>query len=81
VPEVIGAESTGAESTSAGATSAGATGSGGTEPAPGKPARTRRRVTTKPVPGVDPNPPSEPKRHAEGENDERLKVDKPPHWG
>ncbi|WP_394769956.1 hypothetical protein [Lacisediminihabitans sp.] len=53
----------------------------GTEPAPGKPPRKRRRVTTTPVPGADPSPPSEPQRHAEGENDERLRVDKPPHWG
>jgi hypothetical protein len=38
-------------------------------------------VTTEPVPGSDPSPPKEPKRHAEGENDERLRADKPPHWG
>lgn len=34
-----------------------------------------------PVPGADPSPPGEPQRHGEGENDERLRVDKPPHWG
>jgi len=43
--------------------------------------RVRRRVTTEPVPGYDPSGVPEPPRHAEGENDERLKRDKPPHWG
>ncbi len=43
--------------------------------------RRRRRVTTKAVPGSDPTPQNEPARHAENENDERLKADKPPHWG
>jgi len=38
-------------------------------------------VTTEPVPGTDPNPQSEPTRHASNENDDRLKADKPPHWG
>jgi hypothetical protein len=31
--------------------------------------------------GSDPTPSSEPPRHAASENDERLKGDKPPHWG
>ncbi len=44
-------------------------------------ARRRRRVTTDPVPGSDPHPQPEERRHSVGENDERLKGDKPPHWG
>jgi hypothetical protein len=40
----------------------------------------RRRVTTEPVPGSDPNPAPEPPRTSGRENDERLKADKPPHW-
>lgn len=47
------------------------------EPKPAGP----RRVTTDPVPGSDPNPAPEPVRHAPDENDERLRGDKPPHWG
>lgn len=47
------------------------------KPAP----RIRRRVTTEPVPGTDPHPDPEPRRHASGENDEQLKRDVPPHWG
>ena len=43
--------------------------------------RQRRRVTTDAVPGTDPAPSNEPARHVEGENDDRLKRDKPPHWG
>jgi hypothetical protein len=43
--------------------------------------RAHRRVTTQGAPGTDPTPQPEPSRHAEGENDERLKADKPPHWG
>ncbi|MCY7325684.1 MAG: hypothetical protein LH605_06075 [Microbacteriaceae bacterium] len=43
--------------------------------------RRRRRVTTQAVPGSDPTPQKEPASHAENENDERLKADKPPHWG
>ncbi len=43
--------------------------------------RTHRRVTTGPIPGTDPTPQPEPDRHAEDENDERLRADKPPHWG
>ncbi|MBH0082796.1 hypothetical protein [Salinibacterium sp. SWN167] len=41
----------------------------------------RRRVTTAPPAGSDPHPPAEPERHQVNENDERLKGDKPPHWG
>jgi len=41
----------------------------------------RRRVTTTPPEGSDPHPVSEPERHRDNENDERLKGDKPPHWG
>ncbi len=43
--------------------------------------RKHRRVTTGPIPGTDPTPQPEPERHAENETDERLKADKPPHWG
>lgn len=43
--------------------------------------RIRRRVTTEPVAGSDPHPSPEPRRHADGENDEQLKRDVPPHWG
>lgn len=43
--------------------------------------RKHRRVTTEPVPGSDPTPQPEPPRHSGGENDDRLKADKPPHWG
>jgi hypothetical protein len=43
--------------------------------------RKHRRVTTKAVPGTDPEPQKEPPRHRGGENDERLRQDKPPHWG
>jgi hypothetical protein len=43
--------------------------------------RPHRRVRTEPVPGSDPNPAPEPRRHASTENDDRLKADKPPHWG
>jgi len=41
----------------------------------------RRRVTTEPPAGSDPNPAPEPPRGTGTENDERLKADKPPHWG
>ena len=44
-------------------------------------ARKRRRIRTQPAPGSDPTPPGEPPRHAENENDARLRLDKPPHWG
>ncbi|MGN6326714.1 hypothetical protein [Pseudolysinimonas sp.] len=40
----------------------------------------RRRVTTAPPAGSDPAPQQEPERHAEGENDARLRQDKPPHY-
>lgn len=43
--------------------------------------RTHRRVRTQPVAGSDPRPQPEPRRHAENENDARLRADKPPHWG
>ena len=41
----------------------------------------RRRVTTEPPAGSDPNPQPEPPRSSGTENDARLKADKPPHWG
>lgn len=47
----------------------------------GAPAVGPRRVRTDPVPGSDPHPTPEPERHAPHENDERLRGDKPPHWG
>lgn len=48
----------------------------------GKPGRRKnRRVSTRAVPGSDPSPQPEPRRHADNENDDRLKADKPPHWG
>lgn len=43
--------------------------------------RKHRRVSTELVPGSDPTPQPEPRRHADHENDDRLKADKPPHWG
>jgi hypothetical protein len=48
---------------------------------PEKPPRKSRRVTTEPPEGSDPLPTGEPPRHRARENDERLKADKPPHWG
>ncbi|WP_213813622.1 hypothetical protein [Glaciihabitans sp. dw_435] len=42
--------------------------------------RSRRRVTTQPVPGSDPNPAPEAPRHTLEENDDRLKAEKPPHY-
>jgi hypothetical protein len=42
--------------------------------------RRHRRVTTPPPPGSDPEPLEEPDRHAEGENDARLRDDVPPHY-
>lgn len=42
--------------------------------------RRRRRVTTQPVPGYDPAAPPEPARHRDGENDDQLRRDVPPHW-
>jgi len=47
--------------------------------------RARRRVTTTAPPGSDPAPArapltAEPERHGSGENDDRLRADKPPHY-
>jgi hypothetical protein len=42
--------------------------------------RRHRRVRTEPPPGSDPHPLEEPDRHAEGENDARMREDKPPHY-
>lgn len=39
-----------------------------------------RRAKTEPPPGSDPTPAPEPKRHDSGENDDRLRGDKPPHY-
>lgn len=50
-------------------------------PAQGRIPKKRRRVMTTPPEGSDPHPTSEPERHLAHENDERLKGDKPPHWG
>ncbi len=50
-------------------------------PTPSLRPRHRRRATTEPPTGSDPNPAPEAKRHAANENDEQLKRDKPPHWG
>ncbi|MDR6572433.1 hypothetical protein J2X60_001069 [Curtobacterium sp. 320] len=47
---------------------------------PGGAARPRRRVTTQPVPGYDPVAQPEPARHRDGENDDQLRRDVPPHW-
>ena len=46
-------------------------------PAPRRP----RRVTTPSPTGSDPTPISEAPRHRANENDQRLRADKPPHWG
>lgn len=51
------------------------------DPPPASRDRKRRRVTTAPPEGSDPHPTGEPERHPVNENDERLKGDKPPHWG
>ncbi|PYY40642.1 hypothetical protein DEJ03_16255 [Curtobacterium sp. MCLR17_043] len=53
---------------------------GETADQPGGPVRRRRRVTTQPVAGYDPTPPPEPARHRDGENDDQLRRDVPPHW-
>jgi hypothetical protein len=50
------------------------------QPSPAAPRKRARRVTTPPPPGTDPSPQSEPDRHAEGENDDRMRLDKPPHY-
>ncbi len=39
------------------------------------------RVTTDSPVGSDPSPAPEPGRGTGTENDQRLKADKPPHWG
>lgn len=49
---------------------------------PATPQRRRRRASRPAPPGSDPapyDPPTEPR--ASGENDDRLKSDRPPHWG
>lgn len=51
------------------------------EPAPtAAPRRKHRRVRTEPPPGTELYPVEEPDRHAEGENDARMREDKPPHY-
>ncbi|SOC88909.1 hypothetical protein SAMN05660766_2624 [Curtobacterium sp. 314Chir4.1] len=57
-----------------------ATDGGETDAQPGGAGRRRRRVTTQPVPGYDPAAPAEPARHRDGENDDQLRRDVPPHW-
>ncbi|MBM7802843.1 hypothetical protein JOE58_002094 [Curtobacterium luteum] len=57
-----------------------ATADDATDEQPGGTPRRRRRVTTQPVPGYDPAAPPEPARHRDGENDEQLRRDVPPHW-
>lgn len=57
-----------------------ATDGGETDAQPGGTGRRRRRVTTQPVPGYDPAAPAEPARHRDGENDDQLRRDVPPHW-
>lgn len=53
------------------------------DPAPEREPRRRgsRRVTTPPPAGSDPHPDPEPQRSSGTENDDRLRRDKPPHWG
>ena len=51
------------------------------EPGTPKPKRKSRRVTTPPPEGSDPSPAPEPPRSTGTENDDRLRADKPPHWG
>ena len=50
------------------------------EPDSKRPERRRRRVRTDPPPGTDAQPVAEPERYDEGENDERLRGEKPPHY-
>jgi hypothetical protein len=53
----------------------------GAAPEPVAPrARHRRRVTTDPPLGTDLTPAPEPPKHVRGENDERMRMDKPPHY-
>lgn len=47
-------------------------------PAPAR--RRNRRVTTPPPPGSDPTPAPEPPRLPRGDNDERMRREKPPHY-
>ena len=42
--------------------------------------KVRRRASTAPPPGSDPNPAPEPERHVLTENDDRLKAEKTPHY-
>ncbi len=51
-----------------------------TDDRPGGATRRRRRVTTQSVPGYEPAAPPEPARHRDGENDDQLRRDVPPHW-
>jgi len=48
-----------------------------TEPASPPP---RRRAQVPAPEGTDPHPETEPERHSEGDNDERLIGEKPPHY-
>lgn len=57
-----------------------ATDDGEADAQPGGAVGRRRRVTTQPVPGYDPVAPPEPARHRDGENDDQLRRDVPPHW-
>ena len=41
----------------------------------------RRRAQVPPPEGTDPHPEGEPDRFSDDDNAERLKGDKPPHWG
>lgn len=43
--------------------------------------RSGRRVTTQPAPGSDPTPAPVDRRVDSTANDDRLRADKPPHWG
>jgi len=50
--------------------------------ASGKPGgKKRRRVSLPPPEGTDAHPEPEPERFSGDDNTERLKGDKPPHWG
>ena len=48
---------------------------------PGRKKHKHVRVTTDAPAGSDPSPAPEPARGSGRENDQRLKADKPPHWG
>ena len=45
------------------------------------PKKQRRRVHVPPPEGTDPHPEAEPERFPDDDNTDRLKADKPPHWG